>query len=286
MGKLAQRFIKLDTTSDGVNIAIVPDAADGSRVALTNAAQTVAGEKTFSTVPKVTGTPSDDTHVVSKAFMTAAINAALTGLAWQAPVSELCIDADTLTPAAGMRILVLDPALEGAIPAAGDAFEGQANKIAVRNPGNTEWAFTDPVAGMALLNVADSTQYTYTTAWIILGTTADIPDATTSTKGKVQVGEGLAVTAGVISLKRRQVTEVFTPTDGVEYVEVANTIITALKEETIMVVAGAPGCVYGVDFTVINDGSSLLKRISWADLGMDGLITSSDSVAVTYWTDA
>ena len=51
MGKLAQRFIKLDTTSDGVNIAIVPDAADGSRVALTNAAQTVAGEKTFSTLP-------------------------------------------------------------------------------------------------------------------------------------------------------------------------------------------------------------------------------------------
>jgi hypothetical protein len=139
---------------------------------------------------------------------------------------------------------------------------------------------------MALLNVDDSTQYTYTTAWIILGTTADIPDATTSTKGKVQVGEGLGITAGVISLKRHQVTEVFTPTDGVEYVEVANAIITALKEETIMVVAGAPGCVYGVDFTVINDGSSLLKRISWADLGMDGLITSSDSVAVTYWTDA
>ena len=28
MGKLAQRFIKLDTTSDGVNIAVVPDAAE------------------------------------------------------------------------------------------------------------------------------------------------------------------------------------------------------------------------------------------------------------------
>ena len=286
MAKAGRKFIKLGTGSDDVNLKHLPDAPDGSRKAITTGAQTFTGAKTFAAA-KVSAVPVNAEDVTNKAFVEAAINAALAGLLWREPVAELCIDADTLTPSEGMRILVLDPLLAGAVPAEGDAFYGQAGKIAVYDAATPEWTFVDPVAGWALNSIADATQFTYTASdgWIVLGTTADIPDATSSVKGKVSIGSGLGVSSGNVFLKRRQVTEIFTPTNGVEYVEVANVIVNSLKEETIMIVAGAPGCVYGVDFTVLNDGSDDLKRISWAGLGMTGLLDNTDSVSVTYWTD-
>jgi hypothetical protein len=186
-----------------------------------------------------------------------------------------------------MRILVLDPLLAGAVPAEGDAFYGQAGKIAVYDATTPEWTFVDPVAGWALNSIADATQFTYTASdgWIVLGTTADIPDATSSVKGKVSVGDGLKVESGVIRLGRHQVTEVITPTTGVNYVEVTKEIVASLKEETLLVVAGAPGCVYGVDFSVVNNAGDVLKRISWVGLGMADLLDDTDAVSVTYWTD-
>ena len=286
MAKAGGKFIKLGTGADELNMQYLPDAPDSSRVAVTQAAQTFTGEKTFAAA-KVSAVPVNAEDVTNKAFVEAAINAALAGLLWREPVAELCIDADTLTPSEGMRILVLDPLLAGAVPAEGDAFYGQAGKIAVYDAATPEWTFVDPVAGWALNSIADATQFTYsaTEGWIVLGTTADIPDATDTVKGKVSVGAGLGVSSGNVYLKRHQETEVLTPTTGVDYVEVAKVIITALKEETIMIVAGAPGCVYGVDFTVVNDGSDDLKRISWAGLGMAGLLDNTDSVSITYWTD-
>lgn len=286
MAKAGRKFIKLGTGSDDVNLQHLPDAPDGSRKAITTGAQTFTGAKTFAAA-KVSAVPVNAEDVTNKAFVEAAINAALAGLLWREPVSRLSIDADELTPSDGMRILVLDPLLAGAVPAEGDAFYGQAGKIAVYDAATPEWTFVDPVAGWALNSIADATQFTYTASegWIVLGTTADIPDATSSVKGKVSIGSGLGVSSGNVFLKRRQVTEIFNPTNGVEYVEVANVIVDSLKEETIMIVAGAPGCVYGVDFTVLNDGSDDLKRISWAGLGMTGLLDNTDSVSVTYWTD-
>ncbi len=286
MARIGRKFIKAGTSPDEINLQYLPDAPDGSRKAVTSGAQSFSGVKTF-VAAKVTSAPLAAEDVTNKAFVEAAISAALAGLLWREPVSRLSIDADELTPSDGMRILVLDPLLAGAVPAEGDAFYGQAGKIAVYDATTPEWTFVDPVAGWALNSIADATQFTYTASdgWIVLGTTADIPDATSSVKGKVSIGSGLGVSSGNVFLKRRQVTEIFTPTNGVEYVEVANVIVDSLKEETIMIVAGAPGCVYGVDFTVVNNGSDALKRISWAGLGMTGLLDNTDAVSITYWTD-
>lgn len=286
MAKAGRKFIKLGTSPDDLNLQALPDAPDGSRIAVTTGVQSFTGEKTFAAA-KVTGTPLAATDVTNKAFVEAAINAALAGLLWREPVARLSIDADELTPTDGMRILVLDPLLQGAEPAEGDAFYGEAGSIAVYDEGTTSWDFIDPVAGWALNSINEATQFTYsaTEGWLVLGTTADIPDATDSVKGKVSIGDGLGVSSGNVYLKRHQVTETFTPTNGVEYVEVSKTIVASLKEETLMIAAGAPGCVYGVDFVVINDGSDALKRISWDGYGMDGLLDNTDAVSVTYWTD-
>ena len=290
MVMIGKRFLKTGTGSDDVNLSAIPNAPDNSRAALTNAAQTIAGAKTFSSVPKTSGTPSANDDLATIAYLVDAINAALVGLSWKSAVTALCIDADTLTPTAGMRILVVDPTLVSggaAIPAAGDAFEGQANKIAVRNSGNTEWSFLAPSAGDAVNCLTDNYQYQYNSdsAWVVLGATSDIPDATTSAKGKVQIGAGLKVVDGVVSIARHQVKEVLTPVTGQNYLDVAKNIVADLKEETELIIDGAPAMVYGVAYQVIVDGADALKRVSWAGLGLADLLTSSDQVSIKYWTD-
>ena len=290
MVMIGRRFLKAGTGSDDVILSAIPNAPDSSRVALTNAAQTVAGLKTFSSVPKTSGTPSANDDLATVAFLMNAINAALVGLSWQSAVTALCIDADTLTPTAGMRILVVDPTLAAggvALPAVGDAFEGQGNKIAVRNSGNTEWSFLTPSAGWAVNSLSDNYQYQFNSdsEWVVLGATSDIPDATTSSKGKVQIGAGLKVVDGVISIARHQVKEVLTPVTGQNYLDVAKNIVSDLKEETELIIDGAPAMVYGVAYQVIVDGADALKRVSWAGLGLADLLTSSDQVSIKYWTD-
>lgn len=88
-----------------------------------------------------------------------------------------------------------------------------------------------------------------------------------------------------IYLQRHQETEIFTPTNDIDYIDVSKKIVDTMKEETSMIVAGAPGCVYSIDFIVINDDLGDLKRISWSGLGMDGLLDNTDSLSITYWTD-
>ena len=82
MSTIDARFIKLDATANGVSLGNVPDSADNSRKALTNAAQSIVGVKTFSSVPKTSGTPTDDTDFVTVQYMAAAITSALVGLKW------------------------------------------------------------------------------------------------------------------------------------------------------------------------------------------------------------
>lgn len=286
MARIGRKFIKAGTSPDEINLQYLPDAPDGSRKAVTSGAQSFSGVKTF-VAAKVTSAPLAAEDVTNKAFVEAAISAALAGLLWREPVSRLSIDADELTPSDGMRILVLDPLLAGAVPAEGDAFYGQAGTVAVYDGTEEEWGFLPPSVGWALNSINDAVQFTYNAdeEWIVLGTTADVPDATRGTKGKVSVGDGLKVESGVIRLGRHQVTEVITPTTGVNYVEVTKEIVASMKEETLLVVAGAPGCVYGVDFSVVNNAGDFLKRISWVGLGMADLLDDTDAVSVTYWTD-
>lgn len=275
MAKVGRKFVKTGTGSDDINLSVLPDAPDGSRIAVTNGTQTFAGTKTFAGL-KSTATPSEATDVMTKGATETAINEALQGLSWRDPVDAIAIDADTLTPAANMRILVY-----GGAPEAGDAFEGHENDIAVRNGANDAWSFETASEGWALFDKDTSAQFAFNgLTWVSIGSTTSVPDATSVVKGKASFGGEFAVVAGHVTLQRRQVMESFTPASGVAYVDVSKEIVPALKEETLLMVAGAPVCVYGVDFEVT--GTS---RVSWSGLAMDDLIDETDDVAVIYWTN-
>ena len=275
MAKVGRKIVKTGTGNDDINLSVLPDAPDGSRIAVTNGAQTFTGTKTFAGL-KSTATPSADTDVMTKGATETAINEALQGLSWRDPVDAIAIDADTLTPAANMRILIY-----GGAPEAGDAFEGRENDIAVRNGANDAWSFETPSEGWALFDKDTSAQFAFNgSTWVSIGSTTAVPDATDSVKGKASFGAEFAVVAGHVTLAQRQVMEAFTPTVGVAYVDVAKEIVTALKEETQLLVAGAPVCVYGVDFEVTGT-----NRVSWSGLGMEGIIDETDDVSVIYWTN-
>lgn len=49
----------------------------------------------------------------------------------------------------------------------------------------------------------------------------------------------------------------------------------------VVSVKGAPGQFYGDDFQVITDGTSV-RRLSWAGMGLDGLLVAGDKLTVTY----
>lgn len=50
----------------------------------------------------------------------------------------------------------------------------------------------------------------------------------------------------------------------------------------VLHVKGAPAQFYGDDFQVIADGSSIVKRLSWAGMGLDGVLTAGDKFTVVY----
>jgi len=49
----------------------------------------------------------------------------------------------------------------------------------------------------------------------------------------------------------------------------------------VLNVKGAPGQFYGDDFQVITDGTSV-RRLTWAGMGLDGLLVAGDKFTVTY----
>lgn len=53
-----------------------------------------------------------------------------------------------------------------------------------------------------------------------------------------------------------------------------------VKSKTRVIVIGGPEQEYGVDFVVTNDDGG--KRLSWAGLGLDGVLEVNDSIVVTY----
>ena len=45
---------------------------------------------------------------------------------------------------------------------------------------------------------------------------------------------------------------------------------------------GGPEQEYTVDFTVINDGGAVLRRVNWSGLGLDGVLISGDKLIVRF----
>jgi hypothetical protein len=64
-----------------------------------------------------------------------------------------------------------------------------------------------------------------------------------------------------------------------KYIDLANVPKTA---NAVMVhPVGGPAQEYTVDFTVVSDGS-VVKRLNWSSLGMDGVLESGDKLIVSY----
>lgn len=144
-----------------------------------------------------------------------------------------------------------------------------------------------PENSWALVCSATDKIYVYDadgSAWVAVGDSGTVPDATAASKGVVSVpsGSGLAVTAGAVSLVRHEFRESVTLTAG----DISSKGITLSKVPTAgqeaatrVNVIGGLYAPYGTDYVVT--GTSL----SWNALGLDGLLQAGDTIDVSYWTD-
>ena len=351
MSKVDRRFIKWGAGVNDVNMEHMPDGT--TRFAITNTDQTIDGVKTFNAIPIVATTPTQATQVVNKSYVDSQILAAVQGLSWKSPVDERLADPDAAAVKVnGTRVLVTE--------AGTGAGAGHNNAIATYD--GSAWTFETPSDNWAVLVKSNDEGYTYdstTSAWIMFSSGA-LPDGSKAVKGKLQVGDGLAVASGVVSVDLdaagglqftgtspdqkvavkldpagalvvdatgvKVALEATNPTlkiadnklglnikagaglavdaTGVyvdpsvldtskyatvtltaqnitdKFVDLSETVKTA---NTVQVqVVGGPLQAVAVDFNVINDAGSLLRRISWNGLGLDGILEAGDVLQVWY----
>ena len=182
MSRIDKRFIKFGTGTNEVNIDVVPDGT--TRMALTNDVQTIAGVKTFSSLPVASAEPTLDGQLTNRAWVLAQLESKVHGLTWRAPVDGMgATNPDT--PTVGQRFInttdnKVYECVEAGVWNAGDA----------------------PAANWTMLLKSEDRAYTFdadTSAWVAISASI-LADATKSSKGKVQVGDGIAVASGIISL--------------------------------------------------------------------------------------
>jgi len=179
MSKLDRRFIAFGTGAHDVNIEHVPDGS--TRKALTTGPQVIEGAKTFSTAPRTTGEITEASHLATKSYVDNAINGALEGLVWKAPVDYV----GTTLPGGteGMRAIITtnNKIYTYSSGAWNSGINPSNNWVVMCTPTNEEWMFD-----------ADTNQW-------INKSGASVPVATKSLAGKVQPGDGIGVSAGVIT---------------------------------------------------------------------------------------
>ena len=182
MHKLDRRFIALGLGDKDLNLEVLPDGA--TRKALTDDAQTIDGLKTFSTTPRTLGSVSNVLDLVNKAYVDVSIQNALQGIKWRDPVEVV-----------------------GAIFPTEDLYDGYRfinlvdNKIYTYVTDNWDTG-VEPEKNWTVICSSTDEQWTYnddTNAWIV-SHSSGVPLATKDGSGKVQIGDGLLVSTGVISL--------------------------------------------------------------------------------------
>lgn len=179
MSKLDRRFIALGSGAHDVNLEYVPNGS--TRQALTTGTQAISGEKTFAIAPRTTGEITEASQLTTKAYVDNAVENALEGMIWKAPVDYV---GETLPEGTeGMRaILTTDNKIYTFTDAWDAGVAPSDNWTVICTPTNEEWMYDDD-----------------TSAWVNR-LSATVPVATTAVAGKVQISDGIAVTTGVISV--------------------------------------------------------------------------------------
>jgi len=182
MSRTDKRFIKFGTGTNEVNIDVVPDGT--TRMALTNAEQTISGVKTFSDLPVAAADPTIDSHLTNRAWVLTQLENKVHGLTWRAPVDGMGAT-NPETPTVGQRFINTT-----------DNKVYECVEAGTWNTGDT------PAANWTMFLKSEDRAYTFdsdTSTWIAISASI-LADATKSSKGKVQVGDGIAVASGIISL--------------------------------------------------------------------------------------
>ncbi len=184
MHKLDRRFIALGLGDKDLNLEVLPDGT--TRKALTDEAQTIDGLKTFSTTPRTLGEVTNVLELVNKAYVDVAIQNALQGIKWKDPVDIVSDVFPTNNLYDGYRFINVTD-----------------NKIYTYIDDVNGWdTGVLPERNWTVICSSTDEQWTYdeeTSTWII-SHSSGVPLATKDSSGKVQIGDGLLVSTGVISL--------------------------------------------------------------------------------------
>lgn len=182
MHKLDRRFIALGLGEKDLNLEVLPDGT--TRQALTTDMQEISGLKIFNTTPQTIASVNADVDLVNKIYVDVSIQNALQGIKWRNPVEVISAVFPTTNLYEGYRFINLtDNKIytysneawgEGALP--------EKNWTVICSSTDEQWTFDDD-----------------TDAWIV-SHSSGVPLATKDISGKIQVGDGLLVSTGIVSL--------------------------------------------------------------------------------------
>lgn len=180
MPKLDRRFIALGVGPHDLNLELLPDGS--TRIALTTENQIISGTKVFTNIPKTSQEPITDSDLTNKAYVDLQIEQKVSGIQWKPPVNEI-VETLPLSASEGYRVINL-----------------MDNKIYTWENGNWDNG-VNPGVNWTVLTKDTDEQLTYDAdnqEWIVISY-GGMPEATKTSYGKVQIGNGLNVESGIIS---------------------------------------------------------------------------------------
>jgi hypothetical protein len=181
MPKIDRRFIALGDGPHELNLELLPDGS--TRFALTTDLQNIDGTKIFNDIPKTYEIPSEDEDITNKSYVDNRIEQMLSGSHWQRPVNTVSYSLPTTT-VEGYRVLNLSD-----------------NRIYTFKEGNWDTGVI-PSRNWTVLVIDTDEQWTYDSdnnEWIVISF-GGMPEATKDSYGKVQIGNGLNVIDGIVSV--------------------------------------------------------------------------------------
>jgi len=181
MHKLDRRFIALGLGEKDLNLEVLPDGI--TRKALTTELQEIDGLKVFNTTPQTVGSVNNNVDLVNKVYVDVAIQNALQGIKWRNPVEVVSAEFPTTNLYDGYRFInITDNKIYTYSNIWDDGVLPEKNWTVICSSTDEQWTFDDD-----------------TDSWIV-SHSSGVPLATKDSSGKIQVGDGLLVSTGIVSL--------------------------------------------------------------------------------------
>lgn len=214
MPKLDRRFIALGDGPHDLNLELLPDGP--TRIALTTENQIISGTKIFTDIPKTAQQPITDSDLTNKAYVDLKIEQIISGTHWKSPVNDV-VEILPVIANEGYRVINLTD-----------------NKIYTWVNGSWDSGVI-PEANWTVLVKKTDEQWTYdyeNEEWIIISY-GGLPEATKTSYGKVQIGDGLNIESGIVSAN---------PSYGLTLIgETPNKIIGVNHDSSLQVISNVLG---------------------------------------------